>query len=103
MSGERRRSPIMRIMEIETQLKDLILNDKYNRIKDNIRVLKDPSFLGDVRVNEPNNFDSMIEVRRNSVKSRQCLEIYEKMAHEYEERINNLNNEKKILQTELFR
>ena len=103
MSGGTRRSVLTRIMEIETQLKDLILSDKYNRIKDNIRVLKDPSLLGDVRVNDPNNFDSMIEVRRNSVKSRQCLEIYEKMAHEYEERINNLNNEKKILQTELFR
>ncbi|MBC8551728.1 MAG: hypothetical protein H8D23_18940 [Candidatus Brocadiales bacterium] len=103
MSGGTRRSVLTRIMEIETQVKNMVLDDKFNRVKDNIRILKDTSFFGDIRVHNPNNIDSMIEVRRNSVKSRQCLEIYEKMAHEYEERINNLNNEKKKLQTELFR
>ena len=102
MSGTTRRSALLRIMEIETQLKNLVLDNKYYRIKDNLRMLREKSFFGDVRVNDPHNFDSMINLRRNSADSRECIEVYEKMSLEYEDLIDKLSIEKKQLQVELF-
>ena len=102
MSGATRRSALLRIMEIETQLKNLVHDNKYYRIQENLRMLREKSFFGDVRVNDPHNFDSMIKLRRNSAESKECTEVYEKMSLEYEFFIDKLSIEKKQLQVELF-
>ena len=102
MSGATRRSVLMRIMAIETQLKNLVHDNKYYRIQENLRMLRDKSFFGDVRVNDPHNFDSLINLRRNSAESKEYTEVYEKMSLEYEDLIDKLSIEKKQLQVELF-
>ena len=89
-------------MQIERELNTLRLDKNYGRIKDNLRVLKGSSIGGNIRINDPQNLENYIDLRKNNDKIKDYVVIFEGMLREHEAHIEKLLNEKSQLKLRLF-
>jgi len=98
-----RRSSLMRIMEIEKRLHSLENDPKYMELQKNLKTLESGT-IGSrhVRIGTPENLDRMVELRRNSEEMEDLIQRYRESLAKYQNRIEQLKNEKQQLQKELF-
>jgi hypothetical protein len=90
-------------MEIEQKLHSIEFDSKYNEIQNNLKILESNNFRSrHIRIASPENPDKMIELRRHSQEMDDAIRGYKKGLEIYEDRIKILNQEKKILQKEMF-
>lgn len=93
----------MRIMEIEKKIHSIENDPKFREMQDNLKTLES-NVVGSrhVRIGTPENLDSMIELRRNSVEMSDLIKRYKDGLEKYETRRDLLSREKQQLQKELF-
>ena len=97
-----RADALIRIMQIEDRIKKLISSKKYRNIQNSITLLKRNSGNAIFMVNNPENPEKLVEVRRNSKESQRFLAIYEHQLNEYQTLLGKLGEKKKTLTFELF-
>ena len=102
MSFSRRRYDLLRVLAIESEIKDIEHGQKYLRFKREITVLENARRgSGSLRVSNPEDMDSIIELRRNSAGVEEYLAKYRMMMHGVREKMDRLNAEKLRLKAEL--
>ena len=100
--GSTRASALIKIMQIEDQIKRLVNSKKYKDIQSNITLLKSRTGKAVFKVQNPEDSDKIVEVRRHSKESQDFLVIYENMLFDYQVQLNKLGKKKRNLTTELF-
>ncbi|MFC1803810.1 hypothetical protein ACFL0D_07580 [Thermoproteota archaeon] len=101
--GFTRRSTLMRIMAIEQKVHGINSDIKYKELQNNLKILETNVFGSrHIRIGNPENLERMIELRRYSEEMDDVIQRYKKGLEIYEDRIEILNMEKKLLQKELF-
>lgn len=101
MSG-RRSSTIIRIMDIESQKKNLIHNVHFKRLKENDMLFSN-SYNGRVfKLYDPFNLDNLIEVRYDSDDIEKYKEQNAFLLEQFEKRLDRLSQEKMRLQNKIF-
>ena len=100
--GSRRSSSLMEIMQIEAKIKQMRNSTEYRHIQQNIGKLKRTSGNAVIQVQNPEEMDKMVTVRRNSVESKKFLAIYEGQLKKYAVEIEEMEKNKKGLTSKLF-
>jgi hypothetical protein len=90
-------------MAIEQKVHGIKSNMKYKELQNNLKILE-TNLVGShyIRIGSPENPERMIELRRYSEEMDDVIQRYKKGLEIYEDRIEILNLEKKLLQKELF-
>ena len=74
-------------------------NVKFRKMRNNLKILESKVFGSRyIRIGSPENLDRMIELRRYSEEMDDVIQRYKKGLEIYEDRIEILNLEKKLLQ-----
>ena len=102
MMGSRRSSSLMEIMQIEAKIKQIRNSSEYRHIQQNIGKLKRTSGNAVIQIQNPEEMDKMVTVRRNSVESKKFLAIYEGQLEKYSVEIEEMEKIKKGLTSKLF-
>ena len=90
-------------MEIEKKVQRIESDPKYREMKQNLKTLEtNPVGRRHVRIGTPENLESMVELRRNSVEMDDLIKRYRANVDKYQIRIDKLNQEKLQLRKELF-
>ena len=90
-------------MEIEKKVQRIESDPKYREMKQNLKTLEtNPVGSRHVRIGTPENLESMVELRRNSVEMDDLIKRYRANVDKYQIRIDKLNQEKLQLRKELF-
>lgn len=98
-----RKSTLIKIMEIDDEIKRIKSDSTYRRVRRNLRILKESRTGGRlIRVRSPDDIESFIMVRRNSDEMKEVLSKYEDMVEEYDNRVRALAREKAELEKDLF-
>jgi hypothetical protein len=93
----------VQIMAIEQKLSRIKSNIKYKVLQNNLKILETKVFGSrHIRIGNPENLEKMIELRRYSEEMDDVILRYKKVLKRYEDRIESLTLEKKLLQKELF-
>jgi hypothetical protein len=100
--GSRRSSSLMEIMQIEAKIKQMRNSLEYRHIQQNIGKLKRTSGNAIIEIQNPEAMDKLVKVRRNSVKSKEFLAIYEEQLEKYVIKIEEMEKTKKSLTSKLF-
>jgi hypothetical protein len=100
--GSRRSSSLMEIMQIEAKIKQMRNSLEYRHIQQNIGKLKRTSGNAVIQVQNPEEMEKMVTVRRNSVESKKFLAIYEGQLEKYSVEIEEMEKTKKGLTSKLF-
>lgn len=102
MSFSERRATLLRILEIEDNIKSIEHGRDYLLLKRNLKVLEDTrGGNGIVVVSSPDDLNRTIEMRRNSPDFTACVSKYRERIRLDSEKIDNLNVEKSKLRREL--
>lgn len=101
--GSTRSSALIRIMQIENQIKRVKNSKEYRDLQANINLVKSRTGNAIFEVTDPKNSERKVEVRRNSKESQEILAIYEHQLTEYQVLLNELGKKKNNLTTELFK
>ena len=103
MMASSRKSTLIKIMEIDDEIKRIKSDSTYRRVRRNLRVLKESRTGGRlIRVRSPDDIESFIMVRRNSDEMKEVLSKYEAMVEKYDKRVRSLAMEKAELEKDLF-
>ena len=98
-----RKSTLIKIMEIDDEIKRIKSDSTYRRVRRNLRILKESRTGGRlIRVRSPDDIESFIMVRRNSDEMKEVLSKYEDMVEGYDNRVRALAREKAELEKDLF-
>ncbi len=98
-----RKSTLIKIMEIDDEIKRIKSDSTYRRVRRNLRILKESRTGGRlIRVRSPDDIESFIMVRRNSEEMKKVLSKYEDMVEKYDKRVRSLAREKAELEKDLF-
>ena len=98
-----RKSTLIKIMEIDDEIKRIRSDSTYRRVRRNLRILKESRTGGRlIRVRSPDDIDSFIMVRKNSEEMKNVISKYEDMIKKYDNRVRNLAREKAKLEKNLF-
>lgn len=98
-----RKSTLIKIMEIDDDIKKIKSDTTYRRVRRNLRILKESRTGGRlIRVRSPDDMESFIMVRKNSEEMKTVISKYEAMVEEYADRVRSLAEEKAELERELF-
>ena len=98
-----RRSKLTRIMKIDQTRHSIESNIKYRKMRNNLKILESNVFGSRyIRIGSPENLERMIELRRYSEEMDDVIQGYKDGLEKYEDRLEQLNLEKKQLQNELF-
>ena len=100
--GQRRSSSLIEIMQIEAKIKEMRNSLRYRHIQENIGKLQRSSGNIIINVENPDESGKIVQVRRNSVESKEYLAIYEERLEEYSTKIEEMEKTKKRLTTKLF-
>ncbi len=103
MMASSRKSTLIKIMEIDDEIKRIRSDSTYRRVRKNLRILKESRTGGRlIRIRSPDDIDSFIMVRRNSEEMKEVLSKYEAMVEKYDKRVRKLAREKAELENYLF-
>jgi len=101
--GSSRKSTLIKIMEIDDEIKRIKSDPTYRRVRRNLRILKESRTGGRlIRVRSPDDLESFIMVRRNSDEMKEVISKYEDMVEKYDKRVRSLAREKAELEKDLF-
>jgi hypothetical protein len=90
-------------MKIEQALQSIDSNLKFRKMRNNLNILESKAFGSRyIRIGSPENLEKMIELRRYSEEMYEVIHRYKEGLEKYENRIEKLNQEKTLLQKELF-
>jgi hypothetical protein len=90
-------------MKIEQALQSIDSNRKFRKMRNNLNILESKAFGSRyIRIGSPENLEKMIELRRYSEEMYEVIHRYKEGLEKYENRIEKLNQEKTLLQKELF-
>ena len=90
-------------MKIDLILQSIESNFKFRKMRNNLKILESKAFGSRyIRIGSPDNLERMIELRRYSEEMEDVILGYKEGLKVYENRIINLNREKRLLQKELF-
>ena len=104
MSFSERRATLLRILEIEENIKDIEHSKEYLTMKRGLKVLENArSGGGVVVVSSPDDLERNVEMRKNSTDVEECIVKYKAKMHDNAERIDSLNLEKSKLKNELLK
>jgi len=102
MSFSQRRATLLRILEIEEDIKNIEHSREYILLKKNLKLLENSRNGGSVVVvSSPEDLNRTIEMRRNSGELELCIAKYRERIRRDAERIDGLNSEKSRLKREL--
>jgi hypothetical protein len=103
MYFSQRRTNLLRVLEIESKIKDIEHGDEYLRVKREIKVLENARGGGGILTEtSPDDINEVVELRKNSVDVAAYLTKYKGRLQTVTDRIDLLNNEKAKLKSELF-
>jgi hypothetical protein len=103
MYFSQRRSNLLRVLEIESKIKDIEHGDEYLRVKREIKVLENARGGGGLLlVTSPDDVNQLVELRKNSVDVAEYLRRYQGQMRVVSDRIDLLNVEKSRLKSELL-
>jgi hypothetical protein len=103
MSFSQRNNYLLRVLEIESKIKDIEHGEEYLRVKREIRVLENArNSSGKIVVSSPKDTGTMVELRKNSADVKEFLNAYRGQMLSISNRIDSLNAEKSSLKKELF-
>ena len=97
-----RSDALTQILLIENQEKKISKSKRYRRILKSTRDLKNSSGRAIIKVENPNDFEEIVEVRRHSKIAKEYLEKYELLLKEYNDHFIELNEQKKSYKARLF-
>lgn len=102
MSFTQRRESLLRVLHIESELKDIEHGAEYLKMTGAIRILENArAGGGKLIVNRPEDMTSTVELRKNSDDVAEYLVKYRVMMRGVQDRVNRLNAEKQKLKAEL--
>ena len=103
MSFSQRNNSLLRVLEIESKIKDIEHGEEYLRVKREIRVLENArNSIGKIVVSSPEDNGTLVELRKNSADVMEFLNAYRGRMRSISDRIDSLNDEKSSLKRELF-
>ena len=103
MSFSERNASLIRLLQIEADIKRIEQGKDFLRLQRNLRALQNPSVTGGtVVVSPPDNLDTTVEVRRNSADAQAFVDAYIARMRSDRERIETLNTERTKLRQRLF-
>ncbi len=103
MSFSQRRTSLLRVLEIESNIKDIEHGDEYLRVKREIKLLENArNGSGRIVVSSPEDMSTTVELRKNSADVEQYLSRYRVRMRGVSDRIDSLNFEKSNLKRELM-
>jgi len=102
MMGSTRSNALIQIMQIEDEIKRVSNSKRYMKIQQYIRILQDSSGKAIINVENPSDMGKIVQLRKNSVKAKEYLKVYEDLLLEYDMLLSELRNRKKVFTTELF-
>jgi hypothetical protein len=90
-------------MKIELILQSIESNIKFRKMRNNLNILESKAFGSRyIRIGSPENLERMIELRRYSEEMHDVIQGYKEGLEVYENKIEILNREKRLLRKELF-
>jgi hypothetical protein len=90
-------------MAIDQKVHGINSDTRYKELQNNLKILETNVFGSrQIRIGSPENLDKMIELRRYSEEMDDVIRGYKKGLEIYENRLETLNLEKKLLQKKLF-
>jgi len=103
MYFSQRRSNLLRVLEIESKIKDIEHGNEYLKVKQAIKVLEN-AHGGDriLTVTSPDDLNRVVEIRKNSAEVEEYLGKYKGKMRIVSDRIDLLNVEKSQLKAQLF-
>ncbi len=103
MSFSQRNTTLLRVLEIESKIKDIEHGEEYLRVKREIRVLENAhNSGGKIVVSSPEDTGTFVELRKNSADVKVFLNAYRGKMRSISDRIDSLNAEKSSLKRALF-
>ncbi len=103
MAFSQRRTNLLRVLEIESKIKDIEHGEEYLRVKREIRVLENAHGGGGIlTVTSPDDRNEVVEIRKNSVDVTEYLMKYKGQMRSVMEKIDSLNDEKMRLKKSLI-
>ena len=96
-----RAEALTKIILIENEVKKINSSQRYRRIRNSIRDLRNSSG-SIISVENPNNFEEIVEVRKHSKIAQEYLKKYESLMKEYSDHFEELNERKKSYKARLF-
>ena len=101
MSFAKRNADLLRILEIEEQIKDIEHANEYLKIRKRLKMLENPRRKGMVIINAPDSTGDLIELRKNSSDERLIIAEYREMIRGDVEKIRSLIVERLRLRDKL--
>jgi hypothetical protein len=102
VSFDRRRANMIRVLAIESKIKDIEHSQDYLKYDREIRVLEAARRgTGSLRVCNPDDMSSVVELRRNGSAVAEYLEKYRLLMRCVQDQLDLLNTEKSRLKAEL--
>ena len=103
MSFSERRAILLRILEIEANVKNIEHSKDFLITKRDLKALENArNGGGRIIVSSPEDLDKTVEIRKNSVEVVECIAKYRERMKNDSETINSLNLEKIKLKRELL-
>jgi hypothetical protein len=103
MSFSQRRTHLLRVLEIESKIKDIEHGDEYLRVKREIKLLENArNGSGRIVVSSPEDMSMVVEIRKNSADVEAYLSRYRGRMQSVSDNIDSLNFEKSNLKRELM-
>jgi hypothetical protein len=103
MAFSQRRINLLRVLEIESKIKDIEHGEEYLRVKREIRILENAHGGGGIlTVTSPDDINEVVEIRKNSVDVTEYLTKYKGQMRSVMEKIDSLNDEKMKLKKSLI-
>jgi hypothetical protein len=97
-----RSSVLLQIIQIENKVKQIINSKKYKKIRRNVAILKNQAGRSMMELDDLDNNDRKIQVRRNSKVAKEYLIRYQSMLDNFESQISQLGSKRMSLNKELF-
>ncbi len=102
MSFIQRRNCLLRVLSIESELKDIEHGVEYLRLRRSIRLLENArAGNGKLIVSRPEDMANTVELRKNSADVEEYLAKYRTMMRGVRDKVDRLNAEKYRLKAEL--
>ena len=97
-----RADALTQIILIENKVKLISSSQRYRRIQKSILDLKNSSGRSIIQVENPSDFEEIVEVRKHSKVAEEYLKEYLLLMKEYEDHFTELNERKKSYKARLF-
>ncbi len=94
---------MLRMLEIEENIKDIEFDAKFRRIKGNLKLLETASSgKATISVGYPDDMERILDFRKNSKDIGKLIVGYRAKLEEYSLKLEHLNTEKSTIRKQLF-